>query len=100
MEYTCVENTLIFYKNCIVDSRSSSMMVTIDIEFPTRIVKASSPSRATLSFTTRSVKSIQAIGPGGFTVIDALAPKSESVIKRMHASDRGTSIEIRYCGDS
>ena len=64
--------------------RSSSMMVTIAIEFPTRIVKASSPSRATLSSTTRSVKSIQAIGPGGFTVIDALAPKSVSVIKSMY----------------
>ena len=73
------------------------MMVTIAIEFPTRIVKASSPSRATLSSITRSVKSIQAIGPGGFTMIDALAPKSVSVIKRMHASDSEISICDREC---
>ena len=65
-------------------SLSSSTIVTIAIEPGTpwiMIVKASSPSRATLSSTTRSAKSMHALGPGTSTVICAVPPKSVSIEK-------------------
>ena len=55
------------------------MIVTIAIELSSWIVNASSPSRATLSSTTRASKLVQPSGPGGFTVIEAVVPKSLSV---------------------
>ena len=59
---------------------SSSVMVTIDMaKVPSmKIVKLSFPSSATLSFTIRSVKSIQDTGPGGSMVMVVPSVKSES----------------------
>ena len=54
--------------------------IAIAVEPTIRIVKASSPSRAILSSTTKSAKSIQALGPGS-TIIVAELPKSVSVFE-------------------
>lgn len=55
----------------VVNLPSSSIIVTMAISPFSLIetVKASTPSKARLSSTTRSVKSMQAFDPGGFTVI-------------------------------
>ena len=59
--------------------QSSSMMLTMAVELPTTMVKDWLPSRAMLSSTTRSVKSVQPLELDGLTVTVALVPKSSSV---------------------
>ena len=64
---------------------SSSVMVTIAIAGVStmNMEKASFPSSARLSFTTRSVKSMQAPVPGGGMVMVVPPVKSESVNSRL-----------------
>ena len=75
-------------KNCkqiFMSSPSLSMMLTVAVEPPTIMMKLWSPSRAMLSSTTRSVKSIHPRELSGPTVMVAPVPKSPATSKKVLA---------------